>query len=386
MTRIYLVRHAQSEGNLYRRAHGMYNSKITPRGYDQLAALKGRFASVPLDRVFTSPLYRARTTAQALCAGREIPVQVLQDLHEVNCGPWEDRTWGDIRYHDGEQLDNFNNHFERWHVPGAETPEEVRARMLRAADAIVAQCPGRTVAAVSHGMACRILLGTLEGMSLAEISERFPHGDNTAVSLIEHENGRFRVVFANDASHLSDAISTFAHQSWWRGKGDREITLRFVPLQVSTDAGAAVYQMCRAEGWMSSHGSMQHFDGAAFLARARRSQQIYPEAVLAAYYGDAFAGLLELDTETDSAEGAGRVAFAYMTPEYRKHGAGIQLVGEAVSRFRQMGRARLRLRCAAENQVAQNFYRRCGFHKIGVDDQAPVALDILELPIGFEGP
>ena len=40
MTRIYLVRHDQSEGNLYRRAHGRYDSLVTPQGYAQLEALK----------------------------------------------------------------------------------------------------------------------------------------------------------------------------------------------------------------------------------------------------------------------------------------------------------------------------------------------------------
>ena len=50
------------------------------------------------------------------------------------------------------------------------------------------------------------------------------------------------------------------------------------------------------------------------------------EALLAAYDGDAFAGLLQLDTETDSAQGAGRVPFVYMSLSFRKRGAGIQLV------------------------------------------------------------
>lgn len=383
MTRIYLVRHAQSEGNLYRRAHGRYNSLITPQGYAQLDALKKRFADIPVDVVYSSPLYRTRTTAAAIYVPKHIPMYVMDDLQEVNCGPWEDRTWGDIRYHDGEQLDNFNDHFERWHVEGAETAEHVRERMLRAMNTIVRECPDKTVAVVTHGMASRILLGTLKGMDLAQISATFPHGDNTAVSLIEYENGRYRVVYANDASHLDSSISTFAHQTWWRSENNREIGLRFVPLDVSTDAGAALYQLCRAEGWMSSHGNMDHFDGAAFLEQARRNQAAYPEAILAAYHNDTFAGLLQLDTEMESDKGVGRVPFVYMTPQYRKHGAGIQLVGEAVSRYRAMGRQIIRLRCAVENETAQNFYRRCGFRKIGMDETAPVRLDLLELSIGF---
>ena len=39
MTTIYLIRHAEAEGNRYRRAHGWYNSTITDRGYLQIAAL-----------------------------------------------------------------------------------------------------------------------------------------------------------------------------------------------------------------------------------------------------------------------------------------------------------------------------------------------------------
>ena len=40
MTTIYLVRHAEAEGNLYRRIHGRYNALITENGYLQIAALK----------------------------------------------------------------------------------------------------------------------------------------------------------------------------------------------------------------------------------------------------------------------------------------------------------------------------------------------------------
>ena len=64
-----------------------------------------------------------------------------------------------------------------------------------------------------------------------------------------------------------------------------------------------------------------------------------------------------------------------MAPDYRKQGAGVQLIGEAVSRYRRLGR-KLRLRCAAENEIAQNFYRRIGFRKIGTDSTAPVHLDL----------
>ena len=39
MTTIYLIRHAEAEGNLYRRLHGQYDSMVTPNGHKQIDAL-----------------------------------------------------------------------------------------------------------------------------------------------------------------------------------------------------------------------------------------------------------------------------------------------------------------------------------------------------------
>ena len=65
-TTVYLIRHAEAEGNLYRRVHGWYDSLITDNGYRQIAALRGRFADVPIHAVYSSDLFRTRTTARAI--------------------------------------------------------------------------------------------------------------------------------------------------------------------------------------------------------------------------------------------------------------------------------------------------------------------------------
>ena len=46
MTRIYLVRHAEAEGNLYRRAQGWYDGRVTDTGKLQIAALERRFQDI----------------------------------------------------------------------------------------------------------------------------------------------------------------------------------------------------------------------------------------------------------------------------------------------------------------------------------------------------
>ena len=70
------------------------------------------------------------------------------------------------------------------------------------------------------------------------------------------------------------------------------------------------------------------------------------------------AGILQLDLERDAAQGVGYIPFFYMMPQLRCQGLGVQLLGQAVSAFRPLGRTRLRLRCAPENGVAQRFGKR----------------------------
>ena len=380
MTRIYLVRHAQAEGNLYRRAQGAYDSLVTPQGYAQINALKERFADIPVQVVYSSPRYRTRTTASAIYGPKNIPMYILNDLREVDCGPWEDRTWGDIRYHEKEQLENFTYHFDRWHIEGAETAEEVRDRMLRTMDTVVRECPDMTVAVVTHGMAARILLGTLQGMSLTEISENFPHGDNTAVSLIEYEDGRYRVVYANDTRHLTESISTFAKQSWWKGRQGEEIGLRFLPLDLERDADGALYHLCHAEAWRTRRGSMDGYCGETTLQQAKQLQKLHASVLLAAYHEDQFAGILQLDR---AEEGVSLISALYLTADYRGKGLGIQLIGEAVSRSRRDGRNRLRAICGQGDAHLQHFYRSCGFRKTGEMLPSDHTMEILELYIGF---
>lgn len=103
-----------------------------------------------------------------------------------------------------------------------------------------------------------------------------------------------------------------------------------------------------------------------------------------ALLGDEPAGLVQLDIPTAKAQGYGPVPFLYLLPEYRGQGLGVQLIGQAVSVFRDLGCDRLRLRCAPDNAPAQKFYARYGFHKIGEAPGSRVPLDYLEKYIGFE--
>ena len=63
MTRVYLIRHAEAEGNIYRRAQGQYDGAVSAKGLRQIAALAERFRTERIDALYTSDLSRTRATA-----------------------------------------------------------------------------------------------------------------------------------------------------------------------------------------------------------------------------------------------------------------------------------------------------------------------------------
>lgn len=240
MTTIYLIRHAEADGNLYRRAQGWHNSVITDRGYRQIAALAARFAGTEFDAVYSSDLFRTRTTALSIYKTHGLPLTTTPRLREINVGAWEDRPWAELELRDAERLERFNRDTENWYVEGGERVSEVRERMLGALREIGAAHPNGTVAVFSHGMAMRIVLGAIQGLSAEEVN-RSGHAENTAVSRIEYENGTMRVVYRDDASHLDDALLTLKRQAWHKNVRGFEGGIYYEP---SGDAGH--FDVCRA--------------------------------------------------------------------------------------------------------------------------------------------
>lgn len=383
MTTIYLIRHAEAEGNLYRRIHGWYDSLITENGFAQIKALEERFRDIPVDAVWSSDLYRTKTTARAIYVPKGLPLHTDPGLREINLGDWEDVTWGQARHDFLEELMRFDTDDPTWQAPHGEGFHQLGSRLVGTVRRIADQYPGQTVAMFSHGMAIRQLLSQVKGLPEADWPS-VPHGDNTAVTKLLYEGGRLSVEYELDNSHLPESISTLARQAWWRRDGARkeDINLWYRPMDWERERD--IYLSARRDAWTCTHGKEVPFDGEGFLRGAEDCLTQSPWGVCLAMAGDNVAGVLQLDRERYQADRAGYIPFCYIVPQRRGQGLGIQLIGQAVSVFRPLGMDRLRLRCAPYNDRAQRFYRKYGFVKVGEEENSRVPLDILEKYIGYE--
>lgn len=374
MTTIYLIRHAEAEGNLYRRCHGHYDSYITSNGHRQIEALAKRFEGIHIDEVWSSDLRRTITTSLAIREPKNLPLHTDPRLREMGCGVWEDRTWGWLDQFQPEEIARFYGCDDAWQVEGGESFPILRARTTAALEDIAKANPDRVVAVFSHGMAIRTAVSHFMGVSIRDVKL----GENTSVSVLEYEKGEMRVVTVGDASHLTPEISTFARQQKKR-KGNPERKLWFRPLDMENESD--LYLACRREAWETIHKTAEGYDADGYLIPAREHAAYAAESVLCVMWGNEVAGILQMDFAKEPEAGIGAIPFFYLCPAFRNQGLGVQMLGQVISAYRQLGRTTLRLRCAPDNHIARHFYGSLGFFKTGEAKDTVVPLDLLDRPI-----
>lgn len=370
MGKIYLIRHAQSEGNLYRRALGWYDGPISLLGQRQIAALAERFRDIPVDAVYSSDLLRAQDTARAITSSKGLEVSLEPAFREIHLGEFTNIPYGDFRYHHPRLYEAFFSYSPQWAPREGESFQQVAHRVTPAFFRLAEQHRGERIAIVSHAMTIRCLQSALRGKRPDQVSD-LPPSANTAVSCYEVQGDRFRIIFENDVSHLPAELHSTIRPN--------------VPLvrfrSISWEREEEFYRTARRDAWLAVHPDLLSFDGPGYLQEAREQSLWDPRAVQVALDGEELVGLLQLSTLTGAQAGVGRVPLLWVREEYRRQGVGIQLLGQAVSTYRGMGRSSLRLQCSPENLPAQAFYTKYGFSKVGQVPGLQGSLDLLALPI-----
>lgn len=348
MTEIYLVRHAEAEGNVYRRMHGQYDSLITPNGYRQIEALQRRFAPIHVDACYASDLTRTSITAGAIYRPKGLPLQRDKRFREVNVGRWEDVPFGYLDRFETDRMLQFNRDPVHWHVEGAERYDDYTSRFLDGMEEAVSANPGKTIVIVAHGC-------VLRGVLMRLFSDH-GHCDNTAVTHLFYENGQYTCDYCNDNSHLSPEISTLARQSWWRSNGStQDFNLWYQPL---TDSAAFV-SACRDIETLTGETASEQ----AVLLQQFDSLTENGE-VLAAMLGQTQIGTVAVKSSSVRPDAA--VAFLFhLDQAYRGKRFGTQLLGAAVSYARRQGKTVLMLQTSERNTAAAAFYRHMGFEETG---------------------
>lgn len=206
MTKIYIVRHCEAEGNIKKMFQGLTDLDITELGAKQLKALECRFSDIHIDRVFSSPLLRARKTAKAIIGSKPLELEINEDIIELDGGVIEGKTYDEIYAAFPDFKDMWSNHPEDFAPENGETMIDAYERIWNAVLKIARENKNKTVACATHGgvlrcLNCRLLKGDIKKMSELEFA------GNTAVNLIEFDDDfSFTLKIYNDTSHLTPEL------------------------------------------------------------------------------------------------------------------------------------------------------------------------------------
>ncbi|MHB1262170.1 MAG: histidine phosphatase family protein [Thermoplasmatota archaeon] len=221
MGRIYLVRHGQTTANAAQVIQGpRIDAELSELGLRQASSLGDALAKAPLQAVYTSPLTRARQTAEAVVrrhshaaprdASGSLAVQVVPELYEMDYGRFIGQGYDDIREEMDQVLDAWRMGFVDQAFPGGESALLAQHRIRPFASRLAEQATAGAgdVAVVAHGRINRVLIATLTGAGLQRLEE-FPQS-NACITELEVKDGRAVVRRLNDTSHLSLATDSFS--------------------------------------------------------------------------------------------------------------------------------------------------------------------------------
>jgi probable phosphoglycerate mutase len=201
-TDLVLIRHGETSANVEQRWQGHGDWPLNEVGLAQAADAA---VGVPrLDALYTSPLLRARHTAEAIAEAQRLTPEVVDDLKEIGFGAWENLTTGEIAAASPEQWGRLMAGEDIVRGGHGETFAGARERMTAAIDGIAASHPEQVVGVVSHGTATSAYVTGLLGLGFAD-RPRLHSLANTALGRVAFTSRGPTVVSWNTGRHLAAA-------------------------------------------------------------------------------------------------------------------------------------------------------------------------------------
>ena len=194
LTKIYLVRHGQTEANEQEIMSGHFDSPLTPNGENQAQKRGETLKHIHFDAVFSSDLVRAKRTAEIISSDRQLAVNTTQLIRERCFGEWEGRPISEF-VEANEKLfalqkklsEDQKHDFKPYSY--YESNNEIAGRMLTFLREIAVTYFAKTVLVVAHGS---IMRSTLMRLGFAKVEE-IPAGsiENTGYVVLESDGVDF---------------------------------------------------------------------------------------------------------------------------------------------------------------------------------------------------
>lgn len=157
MKKIYFVRHGQTDYNLNEIIQGAIDIELNETGIKQAYEAKEKLKNIQFDRIYSSPLKRARKTAEIISENNNVKVEVDDRLKEISFGINDGNKYGSYDY---IGFWNYNNpHL----YPGAENVRDFVKRVGEFLDTLK-DVDAENILLVSHGGVSKAVAAYFKGI------------------------------------------------------------------------------------------------------------------------------------------------------------------------------------------------------------------------------
>ena len=198
--RLFAVRHGETDSSRERRFAGSRDIALSPAGRVQCEAVAKALVASPVAAVYTSPLERARISAEVIAKPHRLTAVVEPAFREMSFGQWEGLTQSEVAA-------RFPAEMAAWRAtphlvvpPGGEPLTDVAARVADGLRELIATHAGDTVILVSHAIVTRLLVLAALGLG----PERLWSVDASPAGIteLEYQGGWVTVHRMNTLAHL----------------------------------------------------------------------------------------------------------------------------------------------------------------------------------------
>jgi broad specificity phosphatase PhoE len=199
-TRIYLVRHGETDWNASGRIQGHSDTPLNAIGREQAQQTARRLAREPVQALYSSDLARACETAAVIGQAVGRTVVISPRLRERQYGAWEGLTSAEIETRYPAQFAVWRARAADFAPPQGETRSQLLGRALAELRTIARRHVGEGVVVVTHGGFCYVvinhILGGIDG------DRRELTFGNGSIHTLEVSGDRWSVISLNETAHL----------------------------------------------------------------------------------------------------------------------------------------------------------------------------------------
>lgn len=197
VTNIYIIRHAETIGNIEKRLTGRQDYDITENGMESIKNLSKKLENVEFDFAFSSTEERSFKTIKEIARKNKIEIHKTSELSEMYFGDYDGYKWEDVNKINPKikELQNEINIITG--IPHQETMSEVADRMYNFIYKCCKENEGKNILICSHGVAIEAFLRKLTKVPFKDEREKYSQ-HNTAINKLTFKNNKFEIEILAD--------------------------------------------------------------------------------------------------------------------------------------------------------------------------------------------